>query len=494
MLEAVHDLLQSAGRPRICVVGDVMLDAYVWGQVARISPEGPIPVLRVERREHRAGGALSVASMLAALGAEVLPVGVVGTDAAADTLGALLSDAGMPADGLLPSPGRPTAVKTRYLGFVQSAGRALQQLLRVDEEDTAPLGPEDIAAVRRAVAERLAEADMLVIQDMGKGLFDDSLLCNIIADAALQDKPVLVDPERTEDYTPYAGAACVMPNRFEAEMATGLALRGEDDYRRAARQLVDGLPVDSVVIKLDRDGIYYATAEGEEGRVPAHVREVADVTGAGDMVAAAFTLARAAGGDYAASVALANFAAGLEVMHSGATALPRADVLAALRSAADPAALKLRDRADMPAVIERLHGAGKRVAFTNGCFDLLHIGHMQLIQYARRQADALIVGLNSDASARALKGPGRPINSEDVRSRLLASMADVDYVVLFDEDERAAADPGAAAGRAGQGRRLPEGGRGRLRVRRVLRRRGQAGARGRGLLHHRAYPEDIPGQ
>ncbi len=165
----------------------------------------------------------------------------------------------------------------------------------------------------------------------------------------------------------------------------------------------------------------------------AHVREVADVTGAGDMVAAAFALARAAGGDYAASVALANFAAGLEVMHSGATAIPRADVLAALRAATDPTASKVRDRAEMPAVIERLHGAGRRVAFTNGCFDLLHIGHVQLIQYARRQADALIVGLNSDQSARALKGPGRPINSEGVRSRLLASMADVDYVVLFDE-------------------------------------------------------------
>jgi D-beta-D-heptose 7-phosphate kinase/D-beta-D-heptose 1-phosphate adenosyltransferase len=433
MLDGVYDLLERAGRPLVCVVGDVMLDAYVWGEVARISPEGPIPVLRVQRREHRAGGALSVASMLAALGAQVLPVGVVGRDASAEALARLLAEADMPPDGLLRSAARPTASKTRYLGFVQSAGRALQQLLRVDEEETAPIAPEDVTAVRAAVRERLAGADLLVIQDMGKGLFEDSLLRDLIAEARRMGKPVLVDPERTADYAPYAGASCVMPNRFEAEMATGMALREEDDYRRAARRLIDALSFESVVMKLDRDGIYYATAAGEEGRVNAHVREVADVTGAGDMVAAAFALARAAGGDYATSVALANFAAGLEVMHSGATAIPRSDVLAALRAATDPTALKVRERAEMPAIVERLHRGGKRVAFTNGCFDLLHIGHVQLIQYARRQADALIVGLNSDAGTRALKGPTRPINSQDVRSRLLASMADVDYVVLFDE-------------------------------------------------------------
>jgi D-beta-D-heptose 7-phosphate kinase/D-beta-D-heptose 1-phosphate adenosyltransferase len=433
MLEAVYELLERAGQPRVCVVGDVMLDTYVWGEVARISPEGPIPVLRVARRDHRAGGALSLASMLAGLGAQVLAVGVVGRDAAADMLAGLLSEAGMAQDGLVRSAARPTATKTRFLGFVQSAGRAQQQLLRVDEEVTDPIGAADADAVRQAVARRLKEAELLLIQDMGKGLFEDPLLRDLIAEARRQGKPVIVDPERTHDYSPYTGATCLLPNRFEAETATGIALRDEEDCRRAARKLIAELSVESVVIKLDRDGIYYATADGQEGHVSAHVREVADVTGAGDMVAAALALARAAGADYADAVELANFAGGLEVMHSGATAIPRADVLAALRAMTDPAALKVRSRAEMPAVLKQLRRAGKRIAFTNGCFDLLHIGHVQLIEFARRQADVLVVGLNSDASARALKGPGRPINSERVRSRLLASMAAVDYVVLFDE-------------------------------------------------------------
>jgi len=434
MLEEVYELLERAGRPGVCVVGDVMLDTYVWGEVARISPEGPIPVLRVERREHRAGGALSVGSMLAALGAQVLPVGVMGRDASADVLAGLLENGHIPVDGLLRSPTRPTATKTRFLGFVQSAGRALQQLLRVDEEQTDPISPEDASAVREAVGCRIEQAELLLIQDMGKGLFADSLLRDLIADARARGKPVIVDPERTDDYAPYAGATCVMPNRYEAEMATGLSLRTEDDFRVAAHKLIDELALESAVIKLDRDGIYFATAAGDEGHIAAHMREVADVTGAGDMVAAAFALARAAGADYEKAVGLANFAAGLEVLHPGATAIPRCDVLNALRAATDPGALKICPRRQVRALAESLRRAGKRIAFTNGCFDLLHIGHVQLLQFARRQADVLIVGLNSDASARALKGPGRPINSEHVRSRLLASMAHVDYVVLFDEE------------------------------------------------------------
>jgi D-beta-D-heptose 7-phosphate kinase/D-beta-D-heptose 1-phosphate adenosyltransferase len=217
-------------------------------------------------------------------------------------------------------------------------------------------------------------------------------------------------------------------------MATGISLRDEDDCRRAAHVLLDRLGLEGVVIKLDRDGIYFATADGQDRHMTTRARDVADITGAGDMVTAAFAFARACGAGYATAVELANFAAGLEVSHHGVTPISRRRLAEALRAETEPTARKIKARDEIETLGQELRAAGNRIAFTNGCFDLLHYGHVQLLQYARRQGDVLIVGLNSDASARRLKGPGRPINSEDVRSRILASIADVDYVVLFDEE------------------------------------------------------------
>ncbi|MHC4788040.1 MAG: PfkB family carbohydrate kinase [Planctomycetota bacterium] len=417
MLEAIHEFLRGVGRPGVCVVGDVMLDTYVWGDVSRISPEGPIPVLRAERRERRPGGAGNVAAMLSALGAEVLPIGLVGADSAGAALREEMRKAGMDVSGILDSPDRPTTTKTRYLGYVQSAGRALQQIVRVDEELTHPLTEAERPMVREALRAGVERADVVVLQDMGKGLLDGALIAQIIEQAASRGKRVIVDPERTEDYSPYAGATCVLPNRFEAELATGLELRGEEDYARAARTLLERLGLEGVVIKLDREGIFFATAAGEARHMRTHAREVADVTGAGDMVTAAVSLALAAGADYVTAAALANFAAGLQVSLHGATPLPRGRVLEAIRAECEPTSRKIKKRDEVERLVEELRAEGKAIAFTNGCFDLLHFGHVQLLGFARAQGDVLIVGLNSDASARKLKGAGRPINAEDVRSR-----------------------------------------------------------------------------
>ncbi len=433
MLEKAYEFLKSVGRPRICVIGDMMLDTYVWGEVSRISPEGPIPVLHVQEREQRVGGAGSVCAMLHSLGAEVRPVGIIGQDHAGEALRRQLQEAGTDASGLVVSNERPTTSKTRYLGYVQSAGRALQQLLRADDEQTAPLSDADSLRVRDAALSAMQWADLAILQDMGKGLLNADLIRELVRVAREGAKPVVVDPELTEDYSPYEGATCVLPNRFETEIATGLVLRSPEDYGRAAHVLLSKLSLEGVVIKLDREGIYFATAKGEEKHITPQAREVADVTGAGDMVAAAFSLALAGGADYATAVNLANFAAGLEVNFHGATPLTRAQVLAALQAAADPTARKIVRREDIERLVAELRRAGNRLVFTNGCFDLLHLGHIQLLRYARAQGDAVIVGLNSDVSARRLKGAGRPINSEDVRSRVLAAIADVDYVVLFDE-------------------------------------------------------------
>ncbi len=434
MSQPLVETLETLGRPPICVVGDLILDTYVWGEVSRVSPEGPIPVLHVAERENRPGGAASVAAMLAGLGARVLPVGTVGRDPAAHALRRLLGEAGMDVSGLIESPRRPTIAKTRLLGYVQSAGRAMQQMLRVDEEITDPPTPQEAAAVRQATRERLGRAELLVIQDMGKGLFDDAVMGDLIEAAHQAGKPVVVDPERAESYERYAGATALLPNRFEAEMATGLELRGEQDYRRAARRLLEQLSLQLVLIKLDREGLYFAAADGECRHISTRAREVADVTGAGDMVAAVFALALAGGASLARAAELANFGGGIEVSHRGVTTISRRELIDEVRKETDPLARKLVPRDRIEKLVTDLRQAGRTIAFTNGCFDLLHLGHVQLLRHASRQGDVLIVGLNTDASTRALKGPTRPINNEQVRAHIVASLTDVDYVVLFEEE------------------------------------------------------------
>jgi len=434
MLQSALDCLAGVDRPRVCVIGDMMLDTYVTGRVDRVSPEGPIPVLHCGTRETRPGGAGSVAVMAAALGAECHPVGIVGADAAALTLRQALKDAGMSDAGLVESHERPTTCKTRFVGYVQSAGRAMQQLLRVDDENTAPLSPVETEAVLAAVTEAMARSDIVIIENMGKGLLSHNLIRQIISDARDAGLPVIVDPQRGDDYTPYRGATCIVPNRFETEQACGFPLHTEPDYHRAAAAFMTDLELDAVVIKLDRDGLFYTLADGHSGLMSTHARAVSDVTGAGDMVAATLACAVASGAAFPAAVALANFAAGLECGAIGATPLSKATVLRALREEITPGLRKIVPRSELPALLDEHRQEGRTVAFTNGCFDLLHLGHVQLLRHAGTQADLLVVGLNTDASVRSQgKGTDRPINPEHVRAGVLASLADVDYVVLFEE-------------------------------------------------------------
>jgi len=425
------DFLEAAGQPHVTVVGDVMLDTYVWGEVSRISPEGPIPVVRVEKKEHRPGGAASVAAMLASLGARVRCVGVIGDDAAGTELRAELDALGVDASWLVTCSDRPTTVKTRYMGFVQSAGRSLQQIVRVDEEKCEPLPAEREEEVFHGCFRD--RPDLLIVQDMGKGLLSTRLTVRIITNAKACQTPVLVDPERGLEYSQYQAASYIVPNRFEAQQATGLKLDCEEAYRKAARKLLDDLSLDAAIIKLDREGLFFATSGGLERHVPTRAREVTDVTGAGDMVAAALGFALAAGAELPLAVRLANAAAGMEVSRRGAATIGRDELLEGLRAAEDPAGRKMKSRPEIKRIVEEARAQGQRVVFTNGCFDLMHVGHVELLRYARAQGDVLVVGVNTDRSARQLKGPGRPINTQDVRARILAALSDVDYVVLFDE-------------------------------------------------------------
>jgi D-beta-D-heptose 7-phosphate kinase/D-beta-D-heptose 1-phosphate adenosyltransferase len=423
------EVLASIGRPRIVVVGDLILDRYVEGSVERISPEAPVQVLRVESDETRLGGAGSVAHNLAVLGADVVLVGVLGADEPGRRFAERAAAAGVrlsaPTD-----PARPTSVKTRHLARSHSLS---QQLLRVDDERTEPVEGALEAAVAETVAAELGRADAAIVSDYAKGLLTDGILARLFAWSGETGKPVVVDPKR-EGFEGYRGATGITPNRPETAMATGLRVKTVADAERAAERLVGHLDLEFALVTLDRDGMVLKDRAGPPHHFPSTPREVFDVTGAGDMVISVLGLVLASGGTPAEGAALANVAAGIEVEHVGVVPIPRSEIAARLAAEGGTVAKSL-DRAGAAAAARALRTAGKRVVFTNGCFDVLHAGHARFLAAARRLGDALFVGLNSDASVRRLKGAGRPVHSEDDRVEVLAALAAVDHVVVFPEDD-----------------------------------------------------------
>jgi D-beta-D-heptose 7-phosphate kinase/D-beta-D-heptose 1-phosphate adenosyltransferase len=424
--------LQAIGRPRIAVVGDVILDEYAWGEVERISPEAPIPVLRVRRRDVRPGGAGSVVMNLAVLGAEVSVFTVRGQDAAGEALSRCFQEAGVHLDGLVVEAGRPTTLKTRHIGYVQHAGRAMQQLLRVDAEDDGPIAAATIEGIVAAFRKRAGELDAVLVPDYKKGLISASLLGALRA--AAPGVPFLVDPALVEDYSAYRGSFLICPNRYEAGRSTGMTCGDVPSCARAAARLLDALDLGAVVLTMDRDGIYLAE-RGKPGRhFPTRVRTVADVTGAGDMVLSVLGLVTASRGALEHGVELANVAAGIEIRKIGVATVTREEIEQELRHAGHPGVGKIKTREQLVPLVEAARREGKQVVFTNGCFDLLHFGHQHLIAGAAREGDVLIVAVNSDASIRRLKGPDRPRTPQELRLLMIAALEAVDYVIAFDED------------------------------------------------------------
>ncbi|MBA4062192.1 MAG: D-glycero-beta-D-manno-heptose 1-phosphate adenylyltransferase [Isosphaera sp.] len=429
------DLVPRLGRPRALVVGDVMLDRYVWGNADRISQEAPVVLLRADAREERLGGASSVATMLQALGARTSLVGVVGRDADGLRARQLLTDLGIDAAGVAADPARPTTVKERYIGRAQD--RHPQQMIRVDYESRDPVSGEAEREVAAAAAALVRDADVVLVSDYDKGVCTPAVLAKVVAAAKARGVRVIADPTRGGDYGKYAGCSAVTPNRLEAGLATGRTIATHDQALAAAAELRDRLGLEAGLVTLDKDGIAFAHRDGRSVVFPTRPRQVYDITGAGDMVMAALGLALAAGADYDAAIRLANVAGGLEVEKIGVATVTRDEILADLlhapfRAAGRTAgAAKVVGLPQLLADLDRRRAAGQRVAFTNGCFDVLHAGHVQYLAEARRQADCLVVGLNSDASVRQLKGPTRPLNPVEARALVLAGLQDVDHVTIF---------------------------------------------------------------
>ncbi len=415
------------------LVGDFMLDRYVIGDAERISPEAPVPVLLAVEDEERVGGAGSVALNVVALGARVDCFGALGRDAFGDRVLKLLTDGGSDVDGLLRVDDRPTITKTRIVGLAEHRHR--QQILRVDRELVRPLTPSDRERLLGAAVERMVDADVVCLEDYDKGLLEVDVCRPLIAAARRLRRPVLVDPARSNAWERYRGATLLTPNRAEFELAVGRRV-SDSELDAAAAELIERYEIEAIVVTLGRDGARLVRAGGAATHFSTRPRAVYDNTGAGDAVLAMLAVAMAAGAPLEEAVPLANIAGGLEIGKFGCVPITSAEVLEELRSEHALGRGKIRTVAELLPEIERRRSRGETIVFTNGCFDLLHPGHVDLLERARQFGSVLVVGLNSDDSVRSLgKGDDRPLRRQADRARMLSALESVDYVVIFDEPD-----------------------------------------------------------
>ena len=426
-------LIDHFARRRVLLVGDFMLDRYVFGDAERISPEAPVPVLRVIERQDRVGGAGSVALNVAALGAHVTCCGLLGKDSFGDRVEKALADAGCDTSGLIHAHDRPTITKTRMVGLAEHRHR--QQILRVDDEVVRPAVAEDEQRLQAAMQAALPSVDVVCLEDYSKGVLSPKTCAPIIAAARKLHKPVFVDPARSPDWARYAGATLLTPNRAELEIATGRDV-ADNELESAGNELIAQLALDGLLITLGRDGALLLRRAREPQRFPTVPRAVYDNTGAGDAVLAMFAVAVAAGATLEQATVLANIAGGLEVSKFGCVPITHEEIRHELLHGAEHGRGKLRSMTELKAELDARRHRGETVVFTNGCFDLLHPGHVELLEKAKGLGSVLVVGLNSDNSVRALaKGDDRPIRKQNDRARVLAALEAVDYVVFFDEPD-----------------------------------------------------------
>ena len=420
--------LTNLGSPKILVIGDFMLDVYVYGDALRISPEAPVPVLKVTKTEHRCGGAGSVAADLAALGALPVCLGVIGEDRNGKVLQQMLTEFGANITGLLTVANRPTISKQRLIGLAQH--RHQQQLFRIDEESTEPLSEAQYEQILQVCRDNLEQADIVCLQDYNKGLLNAPLCRQIIESATQAKKKVLVDPCLAGDYSKYTGATLMTPNRQEASEAVGFEIKNAEGAAGAAEQLLKRLNLDAVVITLDKEGAYLKT-EDISAAMPTRPRSVYDVTGAGDIVLATLAITLAAGCDYRMAVELSNITGGIEVEKFGAATVSIEEVINEIAGQSD----KIRPIDSLVEALGRHRSRNETVVFTNGCFDVVHRGHIEFLKFCKLHGDIVVVALNSDSSTKAIKGPERPVNNQYDRAAVLAALETVDYVTVFDEPD-----------------------------------------------------------
>jgi len=431
-MQKLIELFSGLGSPHVVLVGDFMLDRWVYGDTERLSQEAPVPVLKVLRSQERAGGAGNVATAILALGGKVSCIGVTGTDDVGFNLVSLLNESGADTAGLLRMADRPTTVKTRYVGLAQHKNE--QQILRVDSEYTDPL-PEAIrGTLKGSISALLKDSPVIAIQDHNKGVLNATDTPKIISQAREAGGQVVVDPALIDDYSRYRGATLLTPNRYEASLASGVTISDASSLEAAAEKIMNITQADVVMVTLDKGGIFILSARGSVHRLPPCPRSVYDGTGAGDAVLASLAVALGAGWDIDSSADLANVVGGLEVEKFGVVPISRQETADELQRMVGLRGDKVVRREVLFEELARRKAKGETIVFTNGCFDLLHIGHLRYLRQARKLGACLVVAINSDDSVRRLKGANRPIIGQDERAEMLGSLECVDYVTIFDED------------------------------------------------------------
>jgi D-beta-D-heptose 7-phosphate kinase / D-beta-D-heptose 1-phosphate adenosyltransferase len=420
-------ILSAMRGVKLAVVGDLMLDEYVWGDVSRVSPDAPVQVVDVRRRSAAIGGAGNVAQNVHIAGGEAVLVAVVGADAPGRAVSELLVSAGVDASGVIAITGRVTTVKTR----VMARG---QQVVRLDTEDRSALAPQDRERLLVALTSALTGCRAILVSDYAKGVVDGRLVAEIAARAAAtgQEIPIIVDP-KVADLGAYRGCTAITPNRKEAETAARMTTVSDDDLRETTRRIRQSSGARDVLVTLGERGMALGRSDGSFEIIPARAREVFDVTGAGDTVLAYFGLALAAGVPAGDAVRIANAAAGVAVGKLGAGPVAPHEVVRVVASGRGTST-KVVGLAQAVARVEHERSLGRSIVFTNGCFDLLHAGHVHLLERARSLGDFLVVGLNCDDSVRRLKGEDRPVVDEDGRVAVISALDAVDLVVVFQED------------------------------------------------------------
>jgi D-beta-D-heptose 7-phosphate kinase / D-beta-D-heptose 1-phosphate adenosyltransferase len=424
--KTIESLFSRIGSIHCLVIGDLMLDEYLWGKAERISPEAPVQVVDVVREELRLGGAGNVVNNLAELGAQVTVCSVVGED---DNGRALLNAFGLKKvsiDAIFRDPTRRTSRKTRVVA-------AHQQIVRIDRESRDALSADMEQQVCDWISANAARFGVVLLSDYLKGVLTPKVIQAAVAAGRTAGIPVLADPKGS-DYCRYRGTTILTPNRKEAEAAAGIAIGDIRSLTRAAGAIMEKAGLEHLLITRSEEGMSLFSQTADPVHIPTVAREVFDVSGAGDTVLAALAVGMAAGLGMTEAARLANVAAGIAVGKLGTSTVTPTEIINAVALSHSDSDSKIKNRDVLAALVEAEKAGGKRVVFTNGCFDLLHAGHVKYLQKARNLGDLLVLGLNSDASVRRLKGEKRPLICEDERAHILAALDCIDYVVIFDED------------------------------------------------------------
>ncbi|CAB5080077.1 D-glycero-beta-D-manno-heptose 1-phosphate adenylyltransferase (EC / D-glycero-beta-D-manno-heptose-7-phosphate kinase (EC [Olavius algarvensis associated proteobacterium Delta 3] len=408
---------------RVLVVGDLMIDHYVWGEVDRISPEAPVQVVNVRSEEDTLGGCGNVVNNIVALGGSVAVAGVVGSGRYGQLLIERLRTLGVDVEGVIREPERPTTRKTRIFA-------SNQHVVRIDRESRERVSKETLEKLAAEAEKKLPASDVVLISDYGKGVVTRELLRRICDCARKHGKITIADPKGM-DFAKYSGVDVLTPNKKEAGLAAAIDISDDDTLHNAGEKLLDSLAIEMLLVTCGKDGMVLFKRGARPYRIPAKARQVYEVSGAGDTVAAVLGLAVAAGANLRDAAALANTAAGVVVGKVGTATLSQKELEAAFKPSGDRTVSKYKQFHDLPVLVQELRKKGKKIVLTNGCFDLLHAGHVMLFSASKQLGDVLFVATDDDDSVRALKGPGRPVIQARERVRVLCALDSVDYVVIF---------------------------------------------------------------